>query len=457
MKRTSETAAFVAFVALVAFAATTAALGAWALRGRGPSGADASEVTADGAARRAELQLVAYAFGHVALAGATPRLAPPLPDYVAGTAGASAREAADGTTLEELEIPPETAASPVELTVGQSSVRVASDDRAMAYAIVRDFQGNRVPDGTPVDLRIALPGGAPTTLATRTDGGLAWHWLPQGLRAGIAPVAALAGPASGAERALFVLPGPPTATTLHIDHEVTADGRRLVTVRSGILNDFAQNAVADGYALTFRASSIAGVREARVPAVNGRVSWRLRAPTVAETIHVALYAGAERIAEAACVFASGLRAAPLVVFEVGPPPVSRSADDTGVELPSRFAFSEGGAAANASRVDDETRDETRSDTRDVPPPRLRAGPFLGTLGQLVPDGTEAFARVTDAEGGTAVLAAVIDRGEAVWTLPATMTASLPLRVQFRVGGAKPTEDEGWTCTDGRCGAAVVDR
>jgi hypothetical protein len=444
----------------------------------------------------AEIQLVGYAFGHVALFAGAPgaplAVAPPLPAFVAGTAGVAVREASDGHALEELAIPPESAAGPVELTVGQNSVRVAEpaaramgnrdagnavagNDVAMAYSVLRDFNGNRVVDGTPIDFRITLPDGTRTTLTTETDGGIAWRWLPHGVRAGVAPVAAVSGGASSSERSLFVMPGRPMPTTLSVDYEVAADGRRLVTVRSGHIVDIAQNTLIDGYALTFRATTEGGVREARVPVVNGRVTWRVRAPTVAETVHFALYGDGQRLAETACTFAHGLHAATLVAFETGAPRISRSADDTGVELPSRFTFSEEGHAARVSRPDE--------DTRDISPPRLRAGPFLGAMGQFVPDGTDAYAEVTDADGGEATLFGVVDHGDAAWTLPAAMTARLPLRVRFRVGGARPPERgakeqgakertarlspasetpdprtprDSWSCDDGRCGTAVVE-
>ena len=443
----------------------------------------------------AEIQLVGYAFGHVALFAGGPgeplAVAPPLPAFVAGTAGVAVREASDGHALEELAIPPETPAGPVELTVGQNSVRVAEPDAragrergagdvvagkdvAMAYSVVRDFNGNRVVDGTPIDFRITLPDGTRTTLTTETDGGIAWRWLPHGVRAGVAPVAAVSGGANSSERSLFVMPGRPVPTTLSVDYEVTADGRRLVTVRSGHVVDVAKNTLVDGYALTLRATTDGGIREARVPVVNGRVTWRVRAPTVAETLHFALYGDGQRLAETACTFAQGLHAATLVAFEAGAPRISRSADDTGVELPSRFTFSEEAHAARVSRPDE--------DTRDISPPRLRAGPFLGAMGQFVPDGTDAFAEVTDADGGEATLFAVVDHGDARWTLPAAMTARLPLRVRFRVGGTRPPErganeqgakeraahlsppsetaarktpQDSWSCDDGRCGSAVV--
>ncbi len=430
----------------------------------------------------AEIQLVGYAFGHVALFAGGPgeplAVAPALPAFVAGTAGVAVREASDGHALEELTIPPESPAGPIELTVGQTSVRVADPERAvnvvagsdvaMAYSVLRDFNGNRVVDGTPIDFRITLPDGTRSTLRTETDGGIAWRWLPHGVRAGVAPVAAVSGGASSSERSLFVMPGRPVPTTLSVDYEVTADGRRLVTVRSGHVVDVAQNTLVDGYALTLRATTEGGVREARVPVVNGRVTWHVRAPTIAETVHFALYGDGKRLAETACTFAHGLHAATLVAFEAGAPRISRSADDTGVELPSRFTFSEEGHAARVSRPDE--------DTRDVSPPRLRAGPFLGAMGQFVPDGTDAFAEVTDADGGEATLFAVVDHGDARWTLPAAMTARLPLRVRFRVGGTRPPERgareqgahppakrstdapaprDSWTCDDGRCGSAVV--
>jgi hypothetical protein len=445
----------------------------------------------------AEIQLVGYAFGHVALfagsRGEHLAVAPALPAFVAGTAGVAVRETGDGHALEELVIPPEYPAGPVELTVGQNSVRVAEpaqrtqrdhvagnviagNDVAMAYSVLRDFNGNRVVDGTPIDFRITLPDGTRTTLTTETDGGIAWRWLPHGVRAGVAPVAAVSGGASSSERSLFVMPGRPMPTTLSVDYEVSADGRRLVTVRSGHVVDVAQNTLVDGYALTFRATTDGGVREARVPVVNGRVTWRVRAPTVAETVHFELYGDGRRLAETACTFAKGLHAATLVAFEAGPPRISRSADDTGVELPSRFTFSEEGHTARVSRPDE--------DTRDISPPRLRAGPFLGAMGQFVPDGTDAYAEVTDADGAEATLFGVVDHGDAVWTLPAAMTARLPLRVRFRVGGARPPErgateqgakgrtahrspasetaarknpQDSWSCDDGRCGSAVVER
>jgi hypothetical protein len=286
----------------------------------------------------------------------------PLPARAVETTGQVTVIATAGTEAVSaaMRVEPGPVVEPVVPLLGARSIEANGTDRAMVAAIPEDRYGNLQPDNTVVGVSIRRENGERAVWESRVKGGVAWSWIPAGLEAGLTLVATGVGAAGGPAAYLQEVPGSPAQVLLSAGRSrVPADGRSLVTVETGELDDRYGNRLLDGTAVVFTMTGPDGTRSlASAATAGGRAATIIQAPEVPGSMTVRAAAG-------------GTISDPLII--------TFHALVAAGELPVDFSFS--------------------SDTLVV-----TVGPITGTEGAYVPDGTRVAAAAPGYEAACHTLA-----------------------------------------------------
>lgn len=278
-----------------------------------------------------------------------------LDDTITRVAGTLEMQATIGqqTASATMSIVPLAPVEPLLALVGPRSITADGDHWSMLTVLPQDHFGNAVADGTVVTVRASYPATAVTSGTSpqtdeisqvQTEHLLAAARIHGRTKAGRIYIAATAGNAHSPERSVMAVPGPPVRFGLQLEPvQLTADGRRLITVNTDPIVDANGNPLLDGTSITFIITTSAG-SERRVPAqvIEGKATVQLQAPAQPErwTIRALLF-------------------------------------DT-VSDPLTLTFDAGiGLTSIAIRIQS-------AEDRYI----LVAGPILGTLDQYIPDGSE---------------------------------------------------------------------
>ncbi|MBP1464903.1 hypothetical protein EYB53_004190 [Candidatus Chloroploca sp. M-50] len=286
---------------------------------------------------------------------------------VAGLVALTARAgAAEGHA--DLTITPGEVVAPLTALVGPRTIIADGAHWGTAAVIPFDSHGNPVAAGTPVEFYLVRPNARTETISTTVQHLVGWERVWSATVAGRTTVIVRVGQAHGHEASLTETPGWPVRFALSAPPRgLPADGRQLVALRTSPIVDRYGNQMLDGTLVTFvveapdstlrliPAYTINGVAEAYLqsPATPGRL-----------TAYATLY---------------GVKS-----------------------LPLRLDFKPGlavGTIAVRASVDQKTGIVT-----------LEAGPLLGNLGQLVPEGTEVRFTLAGPEGWTQTFTAATEDG-----------------------------------------------
>ncbi|NCC31632.1 MAG: hypothetical protein EOM24_06335 [Chloroflexia bacterium] len=268
----------------------------------------------------------------------------------------------------KLRLTPGEPIDPLTALVGPRTIIADGLHWGTAAVIPFDRYGNPVAAGTPVEFYLVRPDARTETIVTTVQHLVGWERVWSATVAGRTTVIVRVGQAHGPEASLTETPGWPVPFTLSASPRgLPADGRQLVALRTARIVDRYGNEMLDGTLVTFVVEStdrtlrlipaytINGVAEAyfQSPATPGRL-----------TVYATLY---------------GVKS-----------------------LPLRIDFKPGlavGTIAVQARVDQKTGIVT-----------LEAGPLLGNLGQLVPEGTEVRFTLAGPEGWTQTFTAATEDG-----------------------------------------------
>lgn len=276
--------------------------------------------------------------------------------------------AARGTAT--VELLPGTAVEPLTPLVGARSITADGRDTSMLVVVPFDEFGNPAAEDTPVTVRIRRPDSQTSAQRIRISHLLGWTRIRGGTQAGRTTISVAMQEVYGPEATLLEVAGFPVSPTVEAEpRSVPADGRELITLRTGMLADAFGNVVPDGTLVTFVADAPGGERNL-VPAytINGVAEAPLQAPTE-----------------------PGVFTVRATVYDVAGAPL-------------QVAFTPGPAVGTfplAARTDASTGAVM-----------LEAGPILGALQQYVPDGTPVLFSVTDAAGKRQWLQAIAESGRA---------------------------------------------
>jgi hypothetical protein len=283
---------------------------------------------------------------------------------------------------------------PLTPLVGPRAVATGGVQWSMAVVIPFDTYGNPVANDTPIAFRALHPDGQLTETNPTVKNLVAWTRLYSTLKAGRTTVTVTSGAAYGPEATLLEVAGWPVSFKLSSDPEtLPADGRQLMTLRTAVIRDQYGNVLPDGTLVTFIVETPNNERRT-IPAytLDGVAQVPLQAARVPTT------------------------------FEV-------RADVFGVESESlTVKFTDGPAVGNIPlQIHKDTVKQSLS---------LEAGPMLGPLQQLIPDGTPVTFKITDSTGQLQTLAATADQGQAKVEL---RLANLPLgnyKAEVQVGSGQ---------------------
>lgn len=291
----------------------------------------------------------------------------------------------------ELTIVPGTAVAPVTPLVGARSIIADGAHWAMVIAVPHDQYGNPLAEGTPVEFRTLHPDGRLAANSRLVEHLLAWQRLWSGTVAGLTTVAAEASGRFGPEKELLEIPGWPRPFTLSVESgQFIADGRRLLTVRTGRIQDRFGNVMPDGTQVSFVVGGPNGQRIVSAVTLDGAAEAVLQAPDEPGDLTVR-----------GSVF--GVSSEPLII------PIT-----TGI-------------------LSESITVRTRVDVGAVIV-HLEAGPLLGTLYQFVPDGTELLFVVNAPDGTSQTLTGVSEAGMAQAELRLDGLADGLYQVTAVVGG-----------------------
>ena len=270
---------------------------------------------------------------------------------------------ADQRTETTMMIMPGSPVEPLLALVGPRSITADGKHWTMLTALPNDAFGNAVADKTPVVVRVTHPPTTPNigttarepieVLQAKTGHLLAWFRIHSRAKAGRMYMAANAGDTHSPERSILAVPGAPSPFSLRAEPiQLTADGRRLVTVIAEGLTDTYANPLLDGTAALFMVTDGGGERRLPAQIIDGKATVQLQAPATADSLTVKA----------------------LILNTVS--------------SPLTLTFDAGiGVESIIMRVN--MNDETIS---------LIAGPLLGPLGQYIPDGSEVHFMLDAVDG-----------------------------------------------------------
>jgi hypothetical protein len=265
---------------------------------------------------------------------------------------------------------PRMTAEPLTPLVGARSITADGRHFSMLVVVPFDEFGNPVADGTPVTVRVRHPDNRVTQQRISVNHLLAWTRIRSGTRAGRTTISVTAQDVYGPEATVLEVAAFPVSSTVEAEpRSAPADGRSLITLRTGVLADVYGNVLPDGALVTFVVDAVDGKRYF-VPAytINGIAEAPLQAPTKPGifTVRATVY---------------NIESTPLYVAFTPGPAV--------------------GAFPLAARIDTTSGAVI-----------LEAGPILGSLHQYVPDGTPVLFRVTHGAGQQQWLQAIAETGRA---------------------------------------------
>ena len=266
------------------------------------------------------------------------------------------------------------AIEPITPLVGARSIIADGEHWAMTVLIPFDTFGNPVPTGTSAVISALHPGNRLTTHEVETEHLLAWERIYSGTEAGRTTIAARVGNAAGPEKELLEIPDYPVSFPLFYEPEnPLADGRQLLTLRTGVVQDEFGNIMLDGTLVNFIIETDDGLRSIPVYTLDGIAEVPVQSPTTPQTFRVR-----------ASVF---------------------STESYPLEIPFGYAAAVGTFPLGVELFDDALI--------------VTAGPILGELGQYVPDGIEVTLTLRGTTGRVVEQNVVADAGYAVWKLRRT--------------------------------------
>lgn len=164
---------------------------------------------------------------------------------------------------------------------GPRSIVADTEDWTMVTMFPRDRFGNSVVDGTPVAIFVRRPDGDVEQVTSEVQALYAAARVFSQTLAGRTAlrVGAGSGRAVGQEVEVLEVPGPPTEVAIEpILLPLRADGRMLVTVRTGVLADQYDNVLLDGTLAVIRLDGPDGLGTLRATTIDGRVEFIVEAP-----------------------------------------------------------------------------------------------------------------------------------------------------------------------------------
>lgn len=290
-------------------------------------------------------------------------------------------------------IEPGTPVAPILTLVGPRSITADGKQWAMVVAVPQDAYANPVADKTPVIVRTLHPARTLTstsadnrdveTQTTATAHLIAWQRIYSRTKAGRMSMAVNAGGAHSPERIVLAVPGAPIPFALTADPiRLIADGQQLVTVRTEPIVDAFANRLLDGTSITFLVEEGNGaIRSLPGQIIAGAATTQVQAPAAPGRLTIRAFVLDTQSQPLALSFAAGLAVAPFSVT------VTVTAEEV----------------------------------------VLAAGPFVGQLGQYIPDGSMATFQLTPIVAtsptqGASKLGQVAVAKEALWTLTAQSDA-----------------------------------
>lgn len=268
-----------------------------------------------------------------------------------------------------LQILPAEAVSPLFLLVGPRTVVADNRQENMAVVVTNDAYGNALFDGT-VALQVLFADGTLTKQSLPINHLVGWAWLDGTTTEGDIRLAASIDEASAPENNLVAVADSPESFTISANPDsADADGRQLITLRSDVIHDANGNVVPDGTLVTFIAETSAGEMR-RIPTyvIDGIAQAPLQAPQTAGVFSV-------------WALTTGVKSETLTIHF------------SDKNIARDFRLSASTDAALGAII-------------------LTAGPIAGTLGQLMPDGTQVNFSLTDPAGNRQWLVAETQNGYA---------------------------------------------
>ncbi len=289
---------------------------------------------------------------------------------------------------------PPTGLLPARITA--SSITVGGAEWTMVVAIPRDEWGNPVDDGVPVAVQVQHP-TTPTQPAaagrqiirTKTDHILAWARINSRNIAGQTRLAVSAGQAYSPELTFRQIPAQPRPFSLQVSPQsLPADGHQLAQITTGPLADVHGNSIMDGTGLTFLVIEPDG-RRRNIPAIviDSMAKIDLQAPTRSGLLTVQ-------------AMLNNTLSQPLTMTITAGPSVA-TIPLTLARWPEAII--------------------------------LTAGPLVGPLGQLIPDGTPVQFEIAGPRSAVISLTSRADYGYAQATLRRAVLVTGTYTVQVTAG------------------------
>jgi hypothetical protein len=204
--------------------------------------------------------------------------------------------AGSGVGAISTDIVPGAAVDGVTPLAGPRSIVADNADWTMVTMFPRDRFGNSVVDGTPVTVFVRRPGGQLEQVTSEVQSLYAAARVYAQTRAGRTALRVGAGDpgatAVGQEVEVLEVPGPPVEVAVELPSiPLRADGRMLVTLRTGVLVDRYDNVLLDGTAAVVRFDGPDGLGTLRAASIDGRVEFVIEAPREPGSMSVAIDVG----------------------------------------------------------------------------------------------------------------------------------------------------------------------
>lgn len=280
-----------------------------------------------------------------------------LPSEDTRSAGAMTIIARSGQAYGDVNfnIQPAPATSPIFLVAGPRTLVASYLQKNMAVIVANDAYGNAVGNGS-VNLEILYADQSRTRQSLPINHLVAWSWIGGTTAAGTIRLSAQMGDASAPENNLDVVANSPQKFAISATpSSADADGKQLINLRTSLLRDTYNNVVQDGTQVLFVVQSPTGQNRI-IPSnvIDGVAQTPLQAPRTAGRYSV-------------WAFINGIKSEILVI----------SFTDSGIA--KGFKLQAVTKPADGAII-------------------LTAGPIAGSIGQLMPDGTQVRFSLTDPFG-----------------------------------------------------------
>ncbi len=280
-----------------------------------------------------------------------------LPVEDTRTAGLTTIIARSGQAYGEasLNIEPASPMSPLFLMVGPRTVVASYKKQNMAAVVANDTYGNAISSGN-IALTALYPDGLTQNQSLPINHLVAWDWLDGTTSAGNIRLSASMGDASAPENNLDAVANSPEQFNITANPPTAdADGRQLIMLRSDVLRDVYDNIVPDGTQVMFFIETPSGEKRL-IPSyvIDGVARTPMQAPQTAGKFKI-------------WALINGIKSKPLTI------------SFTDINIAQNFKL------------------EAKTDPS-IGAIVLTAGPIAGSLGQLMPDGTQVRFSLTDPTG-----------------------------------------------------------